>query len=284
MKSQTWRRRLSARGPARAAPSASTKHSSPSALQVYVSEIAGPDIRGCLSAVLKMVGQVGVLLSFLGGAYLDWRQLAMVVAVAPVMLFVSVLYVPETPSYLVLAGKDDEAARALQWLRGPDADVGPELAVIRSNILCMDDAPPRSPASFVAAGHRLLRPALTTCGLMLFQRFSGAQAFQFYAVPIFRQTFGGMSPHGGAIAVAFVQLLASLLSGLLIDTVGRLPLLIASSVFMSMALAGFGSFAYYMDAQVSLRQAGSKVLQKALQVVECTRRRGGDRERLANRG
>ncbi|XP_052126812.1 facilitated trehalose transporter Tret1-2 homolog [Frankliniella occidentalis] len=221
--------------------------------QVYVSEIAGPDIRGCLSAVLKMVGQVGVLLSFLGGAYLDWRQLALVVAVAPIMLFVSVLYVPETPSYLVLAGKDDEAARALQWLRGPDTDVGPELAVIRSNILCasgMDDStPPRSPASFMTHSHRMLRPALTTCGLMLFQRFSGAQAFQFYAVPIFRQTFGGMSPHGGAIAVAFVQLLASLLSGLLIDTVGRLPLLIASSVFMSMALAGFGSFAYYMDAQ-----------------------------------
>lgn len=54
-----------------------------------------------------------------------------------------------------------------------------------------------------------------------------------------------MDPHGGAVAVAFVQLLASLLSGLLIDTVGRLPLLIASSVFMSMALAAFGSFAYY---------------------------------------
>lgn len=148
---------------------------------MYVSEIAGPDIRGCLSAVLKMVGQVGVLLSFLGGAYLDWRQLAMVVAVAPVMLFVSVLYVPETPSYLVLAGKDDEAARALQWLRGPDADVGPELAVIRSNILsaCPDTPPPRSPrgpvwgtwhpAAFIHAGHQMLRPALTTCGLMLFQ-------------------------------------------------------------------------------------------------------------------
>ncbi|KAJ1530385.1 hypothetical protein ONE63_005294 [Megalurothrips usitatus] len=228
--------------------------------QVYVSEIAGPDIRGCLSAVLKMVGQVGVLLSFLGGAYLDWRQLAMVVAVAPVMLFVSVLYVPETPSYLVLAGRDEEAARALQWLRGPDADVGPELAVIRSNVLCAtqpEDAAPRSPASFMTVGHRMLRPALTTCGLMLFQRFSGAQAFQFYAVPIFRQTFGGMSPHGGAIAVAFVQLLASLLSGLLIDTVGRLPLLIASSVFMSMALAGFGSFAYYMDAQGDRGALGS---------------------------
>lgn len=80
---------------------------------------------------------------------------------------------------------------------------------------------------------------------MFFQRFSGANAFNFYAVPIFRQTFNGMNPHGAAIAVCFVQLLASCLSGLLIDTAGRLPLLIASSVFMSLALAGFGSCAYY---------------------------------------
>lgn len=54
-----------------------------------------------------------------------------------------------------------------------------------------------------------------------------------------------MDPHGGAIAVAFVQLLASMLSGLLIDTVGRIPLLITSSVFMSLALASFGSYVYY---------------------------------------
>lgn len=54
-----------------------------------------------------------------------------------------------------------------------------------------------------------------------------------------------MNPHGGAIAVAFVQLLASMLSGLLIDTVGRIPLLITSSVFMSLALASFGSYVHY---------------------------------------
>lgn len=54
-----------------------------------------------------------------------------------------------------------------------------------------------------------------------------------------------MNPHVGSIAVAFVQLLASMLSGLLIDTVGRIPLLIISSVFMSLALASFGSYAYY---------------------------------------
>lgn len=73
----------------------------------------------------------------------------------------------------------------------------------------------------------------------------GANSFGFYAVNIFRQTFAGMNPHVCATAAAFVQLLASMLSGLLIDTVGRIPLLIVSSVFMSLALASFGSYVYY---------------------------------------
>ena len=91
---------------------------------------------------------------------------------------------------------------------------------------------------------RLLRPVLTTCGVMLFQRMSGAHAFNFYAVPIFRASFAGMDPHGAAVIVAFVQLLASVTSGLLIDTVGRLPLLVLSNLFMTLALAAFGTFIY----------------------------------------
>ncbi|XP_021941806.1 facilitated trehalose transporter Tret1-like [Zootermopsis nevadensis] len=214
--------------------------------QVYISEISVPDIRGCLSAVLKIVGHIGMLISFAVGAYLDWRQLAMVVAIAPIMLFATVLYIPETPSYLVLVGRDEEAARSLQWLRGPEIDVGHEIATIRTNIIASRQYDDGCRNTFSTITSRVLRPVLTTCGLMFFQRFSGATAFNFYAVSIFRQT-GCMNPHGGAVAVGFVQLLASCVSGLLIDIVGRLPLLIASSMFMSMALAGFGSFAYYED-------------------------------------
>ena len=85
--------------------------------------------------------------------------------------------------------------------------------------------------------------------------FSGANSFGFYAVNIFRQTFAGLNPHGGAIAVAFVQLLAAMLSGLLIDTVGRIPLLIVSSVFMSLALASFGSYVYYEQSNKLIASA-----------------------------
>ncbi|CAH2098062.1 unnamed protein product [Euphydryas editha] len=230
--------------------------------QVYISEISVPDIRGCLSAVLKIVGHLGVLFSFTIGAYLDWQQLALCISAAPLLLFCTVLYIPETPSYLVLIGKDEEAYKSLLWLRGPNSDVAQELATIRTNVLASKNFSQRQSQmsssqlinSFdVRTMNRLLGPILVTCGLMMFQRFSGAHAFSFYAVPIFRKTFGGMNPHGAAIAVSFVQLLASCLSGLLIDTVGRLPLLIVSSVLMSMALAGFGSYAYYEEVHRNQR-------------------------------
>ncbi|KAJ2945013.1 hypothetical protein O0L34_g1909 [Tuta absoluta] len=230
--------------------------------QVYISEISVPDIRGCLSAVLKIVGHLGVLFSFTIGAYLDWQQLALCISAAPLLLFCTVLYIPETPSFLVLAGRDEEAYKSLLWLRGPNSDVDQELATIKTNVLASKNFSQRQSQMSgsqlissldVRTMNRLLGPILVTCGLMMFQRFSGAHAFSFYAVPIFRKTFGGMNPHGAAIAVSFVQLLASCLSGLLIDTVGRLPLLIVSSVLMSMALAGFGSYAYYEEVHRNQR-------------------------------
>lgn len=80
-------------------------------LKVYISEIASPDIRGSLSAIQKIAGHVGVLISFTLGAYLDWRQLAMLIAIAPLLLFITVINIPETPSFLVLNGRDAEAYR-----------------------------------------------------------------------------------------------------------------------------------------------------------------------------
>lgn len=229
---------------------------------VYISEIASPEIRGGLCALAKMASHVGLLVSFSLGAYLDWRRLAMVVTAAPLTLLIAAFYVPETPSCLSLRGREDEAAESLQWLRGEETDVRQEWNTIQANVRRQ-----KSPSVLSSTGlssnsavgsptgpsicktpiwrqKRLLRPVLTTCGVMLFHRMSGAHAFNFYAVPIFRASFAGMDPHGAAVIVAFVQLLASITSGLLVDTIGRLPLLIASNLFMTLALAAFGTFIY----------------------------------------
>lgn len=219
---------------------------------MYISEISDTSIRGCLSAVLKIFGQIGVLVSFVMGAYLDWRQLATAISIAPIALFFTTLYLPETPSYLVLTGQIEEAAKSLYWLKGGSCyEIYKELATIRSNVLHHHRGQQHTYGTLTDMSQKLWHPILITCTLMFFQRFSGANAFNSYAVPIFRRTFGAMNPHGGAVAVSFVQLLASLLSGLLIDSVGRLVLLITSIMFMSIALAAFGSYAYFQEVNQS---------------------------------
>ena len=191
-----------------------------------------------------MFSHAGLLCSYLLGAWLDWRQLALVCGAAPLMLLVTVQYSPETPSYLMYCGKVDQATASLQWLRGGQVDVSQELAVIQINIdKTRAEAKSRPLCSVILP--RLIKPLLLTCTVMFFTRFSGVIAFNFYAVSIFSQVLTSVSPHLGAVVSALVQLLSSMMSGILSDKLGRRPLLVSSGLVMTLALAGFGAYSRY---------------------------------------
>ena len=208
---------------------------------VYISEIAHPDIRGCLCSVAKLAAHVGMLLSFMIGGYVDWRQLAMVASIVPAVLFVAVWAIPETPSYLLYRCKDREAENAFAWFN-PGEDVSAEMQTMKDNIKEMNEEEAMS--CYKEWRRDLIRPVLITCGMMVFQKFSGATAFNFYAVPILSEAFVGINPYNAAVVVGLLQILAGMVSSILIDIVGRLPLLVISNFFMSAALAGFGTFLY----------------------------------------
>ena len=213
-------------------------------LQVYISEISCAHLRGRLSSCLKIFSHAGLLTSYLLGAWLDWRQLALVCGAAPLMLLVTVQYSPETPSYLMYCGKVEQARASLQWLRGDSGDVSEELAVIQINIdKTRAEAAYRPLCSVILP--RLVKPLLLTCSVMFFTRFSGVIAFNFYAVTIFSQVLTDLNPHLGAVVSALVQLMSSLVSGILSDKLGRRPLLVTSGLVMTVALAGFAAFTRY---------------------------------------
>lgn len=213
---------------------------------VYISEIAHPDIRGGLCSVAKLSTNVGMLLSFMLGVYLDWRKLAIVASIAPALLFACVLIIPETPSYLLYRNRESEARASLEWLRGGQ-DISRELATMKANIDAMRE---QEIISWYKELRRdLIKPILITCGLMVFQKFSGANAFNFYAVPILSQAFVGIDPYSAAVVVGLLQILAGMISSILIDTAGRLPLLIVSNILMSAALAGFGTYVYVTEGR-----------------------------------
>ncbi|KAK9687052.1 Sugar transporter [Popillia japonica] len=84
--------------------------------QVYVSEISAPNVRGGLSALLKIAGHTGVLIAFAAGAFLDWRQLAALMSIAPAAMCAAMWKVPESPGWLILRGRNEEAERSLLYV------------------------------------------------------------------------------------------------------------------------------------------------------------------------
>jgi len=212
--------------------------------QVYISEISHPDLRGRLSSSLKIFSHLGLLASFLMGKWLDWRQLALVCASAPLMMLITLQYIPETPSHLVYSGRVEEAEQSLLWLRGDNADMSAELATIQVNIRRGREQGSGCRSVLLP---QLLKPVLLTSTLMFFNRFSGIVPFNFYAVTIFSSVFGDLDPHLAAVTTAVLQLISSCLSGVLADYFGRKPVLLVSSMFMVTALVGFGLLTFYLD-------------------------------------
>lgn len=131
-----------------------------------------------------MAGELGTLASFTLGAFLDWRQLAAVAACAPLLFFLAILLIPETPSFLLYHGREEEARRALSWLRSEDGgDSREEMETLRGNILskCKSFWPR------CGSGEFPFRALFVACSLMFFQKFSGVTVFHHYAVPICKQ-------------------------------------------------------------------------------------------------
>lgn len=86
--------------------------------QVLISETSEPNLRGIFSSVPLASYSFGILLVYMLGAWLNWRLVAALSAVLPIIAAITLFFLPETPVWLLKKGKTDEARQALCWLRG----------------------------------------------------------------------------------------------------------------------------------------------------------------------
>jgi sugar porter (SP) family MFS transporter len=157
-------------------------------------------------------------------------------AVVPsVLLFVGVALLPDTPRWLVRSGQLEAARRVLARLRRP-VEVEPELADIVS-----------AANTQVGGWSELLAPTLRIAlvvgiGLAVFQQVTGINTVIYYA-PTIVQLAGIPSASGAILATAgvgVVNVLMTLVAMLLLDRVGRRPLLLGGMSVMAIALFMLG--------------------------------------------
>ncbi|XP_047311453.1 monosaccharide-sensing protein 2-like [Impatiens glandulifera] len=103
---------------------------------VYISETAPPEIRGLLNTLPQFTGSSGMFLSYCMvfwmslGESPSWRLMLGVLSVPSLVYFVlTILFLPESPRWLVSKGKMIEAKHVLQRLRGVE-DVSGEMALL----------------------------------------------------------------------------------------------------------------------------------------------------------
>ena len=206
---------------------------------LYISEIAPVEIRGKLVSINQVALTSGIVISYLidyafAGSQ-AWRWM-FALAVIPAAAFgVGLMFIPNSPRWLVGCGHVDQARAVLQRIRGPEK-VESELSAIRHSVAQQKE-------HWSELLGPLLRPAMIVgVGLAIAQQITGINTVIYYAPTIFK--FAGLSSASVAIlasvGVGVVNVVLTVVAMQLIDRVGRRPLLLVSLAGMALGLFVLG--------------------------------------------
>lgn len=101
----------------------------------YVGEMASISIRGSLALVVELTYASGLLLSYVIGWLSDYYTLALVGSMIPLFTGMMMICIPESPYFLMMVGKPEEAAKSLRKLRSyDDLAFEKELEIVRQSV------------------------------------------------------------------------------------------------------------------------------------------------------
>lgn len=100
----------------------------------YSSEVASKEVRGTVGSFFQLMMVSGILLSYLIGAFLPIQTTGMVSAIFPLVFGLVFFFMPESPVYLVIKGRENDAGRSLKWLRGASYDPQYEINELKADI------------------------------------------------------------------------------------------------------------------------------------------------------
>jgi len=162
---------------------------------VYTVEISSKDMRGTFSMFESVLRCTGTLLVYSLGLKFRWWEIASIAPLVPLLAFITALFVPESPVYLVGRGRQEEAEASLCRMYGPAHDSKAEASVIQENLEALKASRERK-SDYVKSlcDHpEIYKPFLIIVTLSLVQQFSGVSVIRAYVVKIFDEVFSDHS-------------------------------------------------------------------------------------------
>ena len=221
----------------------------------YISEIAPARIRGRLTTLQQLMIVLGLFIAFLsnyliagaaGGAaqtlwagYDAWRWMFWMEVIPASVFLTCLLFIPESPRYLVAAGNDERAKDVLKSLV-PSMDVDAKVADIRSTVL-RERKPRLSDIILERTGkvHPLIWIGI---GLAILQQFTGINVVFYYGATLWQAAGFTESDAlltnvlNGSVNIAFTFVAIAL-----VDKVGRKPLLLIGALGQAVMLGAMAA-------------------------------------------
>ncbi|KAI9640921.1 proliferating cell nuclear antigen [Ciborinia camelliae] len=245
---------------------------------MYISEIAPPEIRGCLLVMEELSIVVGIVVAFwitfgtryLGGEW-GWRLPFFIQIVPALFLGVGVYYLPFSPRWLSSKGRDDEAMQSLTKLRQlPDTDLRiqqearqmhDEVSHIREIQLQRHGNLMNSTSTFSKVKLELalwgdcfssdsIKRTHVGVVIMFFQQFVGINALIYYSPTLFAKMGLGAEMQLIMSGVLNICQLCGVVSSLFtMDRYGRRPLLMIGSFLMTISHAVIAAMVFTFSSQ-----------------------------------
>ena len=237
---------------------------------MYIAEIAPPDQRGKLVSFNQLNIVLGISLAFFSNFYIlslansdlawvdalgikenNWRWMLGVEAVPAVLYFFGLYLVPRSPRWLLMKKREREAYEVMCRFRSEE-EAKADIKAVRENLEKDKD---KEKASLL----EIFKPAfglVLTIGLVIgiLQQITGINSVFFYAPMIFEQSgIGTDASFIQAILVGLTNLVFTILAMLLIDKLGRKPLLLIGvggiAIFMGVLAYGFSTATYSLTQE-----------------------------------
>ena len=238
---------------------------------MYIAEISPAALRGRMVSLNQLNIVVGISVAFftnylilkLGQSQADWAvslrleewnwRWMLGLETAPAVLYFLCLYlVPESPRWLIMRGRQDEAMVVMSRVSNPE-QAGRDIEAIGASLAADSNRQTQQPlAVLFSKPMRLVLSIGLTVAIL--QQITGINSVFFYAPMIFEQSgIGTDASFMQAVLVGLTNLLFTLFAIALIDRIGRKPLLIfgvAGIALCMMLLAwGFNAATYTLSEE-----------------------------------
>lgn len=223
---------------------------------MYISEISTPGMRGKLVTLYQLAITVGILAAYLSNYWIltgipetfaitksfwhwiivkdMWRGMFGVEIIPAILFFLFLIFVPESPRFLMLKGKEIKACKIAKRING-EVDAHEEINEIKESL----NIKTGSFRELFKPG--ILKPLLIGISLALFSQFSGINAIIYYGVKILKDVgLGSGDAFWGQVTIGIVNTLFTFVAIFTIDKFGRKPLLIwgVSGAVISLIIVG----------------------------------------------